>query len=218
MKHRGLVGRLRALRQYRAEPIDLTGRTPAPLLNAVRQLVARRHPAVDKLRVVFAGVKDAATHQLVERSGVAHLVRELGYLPHTASVAWLRVAQGLFLPLHDLPANRRALIVPGKTYEYLAAGRRILACLPEGDALDLVRRVGYGYIAMPCNPASIASALGQMLDDWLAGHTARPTPEWIASYERCALTHRLASLMDRVIGRDASTEVSPPVIQEKVAL
>ena len=43
------------------------------------------------------------------------------------------------LPMQDLRAGVRATIVPGKTYEYLATGRPILAAVPDGDARDTTR-------------------------------------------------------------------------------
>ena len=70
--------------------------------------------------------------------GGASIVETPGYLAHDETVALLRSADLLFLPMHDLPEGRRATIVPGKTYEYLASRRLILAVVPDGDARDLL--------------------------------------------------------------------------------
>src|SRR5206468_12100930 len=84
------------------------------------------------------------------------LVRYHGYLPHAQAVALMRSADLLFLPLHDLPPGTRARIVPGKTYEYLASGRPILAAVPDGDALDLLARMPGCHI---CRPTDVAAML-----------------------------------------------------------
>ena len=65
-----------------------------------------------------------------------------GYLAHDESLALVRSADLLLLPMQDLPAGTRAGLVPGKTYEYLASGRPILAAVPEGDARIYSKRLG----------------------------------------------------------------------------
>ena len=52
----------------------------------------------------------------------------------------MRSADLLFLPMHDLPPGARAGLIPYKTYEYLAAGRPILAAVPDGDVRDMLAR------------------------------------------------------------------------------
>ena len=84
--------------------------------------------------------------QVAERSP---FVRIRGYLNHLESIALIRSADLLFLPLQNLPAGQRAGNVPGKTYEYLAADRPILAALPDGDARDLVTAAGAAYVVDP---------------------------------------------------------------------
>ncbi|MBC22679.1 MAG: hypothetical protein CMJ32_02025 [Phycisphaerae bacterium] len=136
----GLKGRLAELASYRPEPINPTGRTPYFLLEAIRRIVdsgaCSRRP-----RLKLLGDIDPATRRCIEESGVQELVDEVGYLPHQQSVEALCRADVLFLPLHGLPEGRRALITPGKTYEYLASGRPILGAMCDSDARDLVASV-----------------------------------------------------------------------------
>ena len=72
----------------------------------------------------LAGVLTEADRRVAATSD---LVRTHGFVTHGESVALMRGADLLFLPMQDLPHGVRATIVPGKTYEYLAAGRPILA-------------------------------------------------------------------------------------------
>jgi len=200
LKERGLLGRLRKLKGYRAEPIDVAGRTAAPLLEAVRRLQSRNTPGIEALRIVLVGIDDPATTTLVREAGLDEQVLLTGYQPHETSIAWLRHAQCLFLPLHGLPPGHRSLIVPGKTYEYLAAGRPILAALPEGDARDLVERSGRGYLADPCDPDAIADALAQVLRQHRAGQLPDgPSAQWVRDYARPALTARFFEFVERIV-------------------
>jgi len=192
----GLRGRLRRCYTHRAEPIDVTGRTPLHLLAAMRKLIDAGHRHIDKLRLCQVGVPDPATQRMIDDSGIAPRVKLIGYVAHHESVAWVRHADALFLPLHGLPAGRRALITPGKTYEYLASGRPILGCLPEGDAADLIRRASQGHHGNPCDAAAIAEALGGLLDAWHAGLPAPAPDPWVADYDRAALARRVFAFLD----------------------
>ena len=77
-----------------------------------------------------------------------------GYVPHDESVRLLRSADLLFLPMHNVAAGWRVGIIPGKTYEYIAARRPILAAVPPGDAHDLLRSAGNAAI---CDPADVVA-------------------------------------------------------------
>jgi glycosyltransferase involved in cell wall biosynthesis len=184
---------IKKLVNYSPEQIVPSGRTVVHLLAAMKN-VSR------KVRLVLVGEIDASTQRCIDESGMSDRITCTGYVSHTESVCWLLRADGLFLPLHDLPDGERSLIVPGKTYEYLAAGRPILGCLPHGDARDLVEASGMGYLARPTDETQIAHALQAMPNDWSTGkyRDARPA-EWIAHYERKALTEKLAAFLDRVI-------------------
>ncbi len=186
--------------RYRAEPIKPAGRTPFYLLRALAVLRDRRHPLMSRLKVVFVGQADEASLRCVREQGMEAVVTFTGYLPHADSIDWLCRADALFLPLHGLPPGRRSLIVPGKTYEYLAAGRPILGCLPEGDARDLVEASGVGFCADPCDHLAIADALATLFESHEDGRHGSATPApWIERYSRKHQTEQLASFLDRVV-------------------
>ena len=122
-----------------------------------------------------------------------------GYLGHAASVELVRGADLLFCPMHDLPAGGSALIVPGKTYEYIAAGRPILAAMPPGDARELVRASGSGRV---CDPTDVAAMRTIIADELAALRDGRdPLPvdqEILHRYARPQLTAELARVLDAV--------------------
>ncbi len=200
--YRGPLGWLKRIKHYRPEPIDTSGRTPVHLLRAIRILRERGDPNVARLRVILVAGDDADTRRCVRESPAGDCVQLTGYVSHPDSVRHIREADALFLPLHGLPAGRRSLIVPGKTYEYLATGRPILGCLPAGDARDLVQRGGRAFCADPCRPTQIAAALAELLAAWRGGQFERPAPApWLARFERRALTQDLARFLEAVTSR-----------------
>jgi glycosyltransferase involved in cell wall biosynthesis len=169
--------------------LDILTRSDVYLLEAVDRLLAERPELRGAVEVHLAGVAAGAG----DDRGVA---RRRGYLAHADTLALMRSADLLFLPMHDLPPGTRARIVPGKTYEYLATGRPILAAVPDGDARDLLARAGGVTLCRPSDVAAMARAIAARIDD---GGGVRDTA-LLRRYERSALTADLAGLFDRVLG------------------
>jgi glycosyltransferase involved in cell wall biosynthesis len=180
---------------------DLLARSHVYLLRALERLVAADPALRSIVELHLAGV-------LSERDRAAAaspLVRERGYLAHAETVALMRSADLLFLPMHDLAPGERAGIVPGKTYEYLASGRPILAAVPDGDARDLLAQAQTAHLCRPTDVDAMAALLAAEIERWRAGLPPPAlAPALLAPYERRRLTAELAALFDRVLeGRGA---------------
>ena len=124
-------------------------------------------------------------------------VQQHGYLRHDEAVALMRSADVLFLPMHDLPPGMRTRTVPGKTYEYLASGRPILAALPDGDARDLLEGLPGVWLCRPTDVDSMAAALREM---GRVAHLPPPRPEGVERFERRRLAGRFVAVFDDVVG------------------
>jgi glycosyltransferase involved in cell wall biosynthesis len=123
-------------------------------------------------------------------------VRFHGYRSHAETVALLKGAQLLFLPMHDLPPGTRAGLVPGKTYEYVASGSAVLAAVPEGDARDLLVESGTATVCRPTDVKCMAEAIRARVAAWRRGVPQDPpNPDVLARYERRRLTADLASVL-----------------------
>jgi glycosyltransferase involved in cell wall biosynthesis len=182
--------RLRALRRVLggATPgLDILTRSDVYLLRAVERVLERRPDL--RIEVHLAGLAP----------GASPFVHAHGYLPHGEAVGLLRSADLLFLPMHDLPPGTRSRIVPGKTYEYLASGRPILAAVPDGDARDLLARAGSALLCRPADVDAMARAIESQADRREGGPALDPSV--LHEFERPALTRALATVFDRVLGR-----------------
>ena len=164
--------------------IEVPARSHLPLEAALRRL---REPG-RRIELHVAGPAR------LDEPGAA--VVDHGYLPHGEAVALMRSADLLYLAMHGLPAGVRTTTVPGKTYEYLAAGRPILAALPAGGARALLAgRAG----VRRWRPGDV-DCLARGVEAALAGELAGPPPaELLARFERRELTRRLAGVFDRVL-------------------
>ena len=141
---------------------------------------------------MLAGVTTEVDREVAAGSSVQ--VTFTGYISHAESVAIMRSSDLLFLPMHELPAGRRAGLVPGKTYEYLAAERPILAAVPDGDARELLQAAGNALICRPSAVDELAAQLRGAIDRWRRGVAPpKPSRPVLAAYERRELTRQLAA-------------------------
>lgn len=189
---------VRRLLRGSAQGVERRARSLAYLCEAVRRLRERKPALVDRLELHVAGVLSDADRRTLPND----LVRAHGYVPHVQAVDLMRSADLLFLPMHDLPPGRRATIVPGKTYEYLAARRPILAALPDGDARDLLSLTP---AAMVCRPTDV-NAMETTLDELLRGAAPHdrlfePRTSLLTRFERPHLAGELAAVFDRALAR-----------------
>jgi len=187
--------------------VDILARSHVFVLDAIEQIRGEL-PGTD-LELHLAGIASAADHE----AGRSEAVHFRGYLPHAETVALMRSADLLFLPMHDLPPGTRATIVPGKTYEYLGSGRPILAAVPDGDARDLLVRLPNAYLSRPRDSSAMATILRELAS---RKQEQGPAPdvgsELVEPYERRRLSADLAAVFDGVLATATSTR--NPILAE----
>ncbi len=180
--------------------VDILTRSHVVLLRAIEQWLKKRPEVENDLEIVFAGVTSEPDKAAVMKSGVANSIQFPGYLSHRESVELVRTADVLFLPMHNLDAGRRSRIVPGKTYEYIAAGQPILAAVPEGDARDFLKAAGTARITNPDDVQAMIDELDRLYLDWKSGKQNVPgNPEFMQRFSRENLSKELATVFAKVI-------------------
>ncbi len=180
--------------------VDILTRSHVFLLRAIEQWIGRHPEIALELELVFAGVISEQDRSVGENSVISHLIRFTGYLPHAESVRLIRTADLLFLPMHNLGGERRSRIVPGKTYEYMATGRPILAAVPEGDARDFLKRSGVALLTKPDDVGGMVRHLDNAYSAWKKGVSLiMPDYEFISGFDRAALTCELAAFFNQVL-------------------
>lgn len=200
----GLRQRRRAL-QYRifgrvAPGVELLPRSHYFLIQALAEW-QKHHPDLERdVQFRLVGEPRPADRQWVTQSSVASLVTFTGYLSHCDSLREVQQADLLFLPMHKLPPGKRATIVPGKTYEYLATGRPILAPVPAGDARDFLT---HGRTGLLCEPDDVSGMLRHLREQFDAWRSHAPSQlvdaAYVKRFERRALTRQLADELHAII-------------------
>jgi len=169
----------------------VSGRSPAPLLAAVRRL---RPDVAARLDVVFAGPLTDDERALIEASDgrwVGSLSREQTLALQRRADTLLVLAQGASGPS----------VATGKLFEYLGAGRPILVLGEDTAAAEIVRSAGAGIVASATDPEEIAAALQRLVED----PPPPPEPTAVEPYAFPAVAEKLAALVEEVSrsGREA---------------
>lgn len=177
-----------------------------PIVQAVERL-QHRHPDLAEL-LEF----ETVGRNLPEQSAFLDRLRRTGcrltvetYQPHAEVLQRMVRADAQCLLLSDVPGAER--VVPGKMFEYLAAGRPILAVMPTGDSSRIVQRFYPDNHYAPRDVAGIAEWLEKALREFKEGRSL-PEPlkaDEIRQYSRVAQTARLAELLNTVTSSNKVT-------------
>ena len=149
------------------------GRTPMPLLNALAAAV--REGIIDprRFRLRFLGTT-ALKSDLSEASRDLGLEGMVEFVPRVRRGDSLRAMMSASALLLLQPGH--TVSVPGKVYEYLAAGRPILAIAEKGEIADLMRDSGIGVLVTPSDERAIVMALRAVME-MAAGVMSMPRRE-----------------------------------------
>ena len=91
--------------------------------------------------------------------------------------------------------------VTGKAYEYLAAGRPVLAVTRGRDLTELIDKSSAGTSVSPENPEGIADALLELFAR--RNESFHPDSSYLTRYDRRHITAELAELFDDLTVRES---------------
>lgn len=160
--------------------------------------VLEADPALrDILRVkIFGRVVDSelAYFQDDDLTGVLQL---FGYIEHDELMCETMAADVLLITLSDLPGAHK--IITGKAFEYMAAGKQILAIMPEGETRRLLTQ-NYNKLSL-AGANDLGGILAALIDIVTNIKTIRDTAGFdVSHFSRKSLTFSLAAVFDKIAG------------------
>ena len=161
-------------------------RDPRPVLGAV----ARSGLDITMRFVGDFRPRDRAYAEALELGDRLEL---LGYVDRRRSLELQRDSEALLLLIQDAKGRGRG-VVTAKVFEYLAAGRPILAAVPlDGEAAAIVREAGAGDVVRPDDVTAITNSLVSMVERFEQGslEAVRLSPE---AKDRLSRERRLEEL------------------------
>lgn len=171
----------------------IRGHDERGLLAALREISREDTGLAGRLRLLIAGPLTAAERAELASPELAPVVRTVGELPHPQALRLQRQADALLLI-----TSRDVSIATGKLYEYLAAGRPILALAGDNEAAAIVAETGTGQTVVPDDVPAIRRALAAVA----SGELERSyEPRGLDRYLYPAPAEALAKLIDGVVER-----------------
>lgn len=171
-------------------------RDPEPLFQALAALLAGGQIDAARLQVKLRATgHDAYLRPLLRRYGIETVVTLLPPLPYRAALAEMLHADGLLI----LQASNCNHQIPAKLYEYLRAGRPLLALTDAvGDTAAVLRKAGIDTIAALDSREQIVRALPRFVALARAGAAPLASAATVAANSRRARSRELGELLNRV--------------------
>lgn len=193
-------GRIHLVHSGLLDPVD---RNPYPFFRALAQLKRAGAVSAKDLRVTLrATANDAPYRATLEELGIADIVELAPALPYVQALREMLDAHGLLV----FQAGNCNHQTPAKLYEYLRAGRPILAITdPVGDTAATL-------LAANCPREQIAviddeQHIGQRLADFIAllrqNRPPLTDPERVSQWSRKGQANSLAQVLDRLVPRQS---------------
>jgi glycosyltransferase involved in cell wall biosynthesis len=174
-------------------------------------LVLQRHPDV-KLVLVGDGQTRPAVERMVEQNGLRPSVVMTGAVPHSRVPDMVSIADVAVVPSTPMTASRGGTGTPLKLFEYMAAGKAIVATALN-EAAEVIQDGQNGLLVAAGDSARFAAAILTLLDDPVErdrlGQNARR--QAIEQYSWEQYTRRLENIYLHVLRNAPSTSPVPEI-------
>ncbi|MDP2369229.1 glycosyltransferase [Rhodoferax sp.] len=178
-------------------------RDPTQLFAALGQLKRSGTLTPDDLRIRFrASVHDDLLRTLAQAQDAQDFIELCPAIAYREALAEMMAVDALLV----MQASNCNAQIPAKIYEYLRAGRPILALTdPAGDTADVLRRAGLHDIARLDSVDEITQVLPRLVRDWRAGKTELPQALAVEQASRRGRSRVLADLLVQATTARSST-------------
>jgi glycosyltransferase involved in cell wall biosynthesis len=179
-------------------------RSPEPLLEALRILLIDKPHLRNDVRLIFLSILSQKDLELIQQQGLKDIVKVVGYVPHDQCLRYQKGAEVLVQIIS--PHENAEIMMTQKVFEYLGAGRPILAIVPPGPCRDLVESVEAGRTVLNNDIIAIKNAIADFISEWCKRGLEGVPPEKITQFTRRKLTEQLAFALYRLYRKRMDNE------------
>lgn len=168
-------------------------RNPEVLWKALSELLVENAELQTKLEIKLVGKVDVSVMQSLEKYNLQSYLRKIDYLPHDEVIKEQQKSHVLLLLINDTPNSKG--IVTGKFFEYMSAGRPILAIGPtDGDVSEILNDTQAGEIVGYSDLKELKKYIVSLMhSEKIIGNS-----EAINKYSREELTKKLVEILNQI--------------------
>ncbi|MFY7863790.1 glycosyltransferase [Roseateles sp.] len=171
------------------------GYGPNDLYSAIVALKAEMPDLSQRLQVTMAGFKPGKAAE----DGIEDVVTELGRVSHERALEIMRESDALYLPVSGGVYDLASL--PGKIFEYVGSGRRIIAsATPGSEVRRVLEAVGLYRAVVPGDISGLSGLLKGLVNRTGMEQFGLRDPAAVARYERSSQAAALAKVFDGLGG------------------
>jgi len=177
-------------------------RSPRAFLAGLQSFLRRRPEAGGKIVAEFVGAFRDEDRKHIASLGLDDSVEVRGYMPHAQCVRETRLADVLWMTIGE--SRGMDVASTGKLYEYIAAGKPILACMTDCAARRELEKHGAAFFCPPDDDEAISEHIEKLFDLFRARALPAPPADYVAQFDRRLLTGELARIFGKVLRVDGS--------------
>ncbi|WMN07698.1 glycosyltransferase [Marivirga arenosa] len=136
--------------QYLPRIEDWSYRSPLYFFKTLRRVLKKNQYLSSRVQVVFAGQKPDWFDEMVKNYCLQEVVQHIGFINKVEVQDLINQADYLLITSSKIPDGKE-YSVAGKTFEYIANQKTILAFVNEGEQKDVLRKTGLAYMFNPDN-------------------------------------------------------------------
>src|SRR5208283_4485590 len=162
---------------------------------ALEEMVKRDSSVRELVKVKVFGRIVPSEMDYFQNNSIKDMIEICGYIEHDKLMSELLDADVLLLSLSNQPGSHK--IIPGKTFEYMATGKHILAIVPESEVRQvLLKNYDNFTVVFPDSSEDIADALANLLHTF--EDIRHKKGKDVSQFSRKKLTEKLANVFDKV--------------------
>ncbi|MEE9448701.1 MAG: glycosyltransferase [Ignavibacteriaceae bacterium] len=184
---------------------------PGRIFRAISNLLKQRADFQKKIKLRFIGQLDNPGDfeniNYFRQIGLDQYSELIEYQPHHHAIAEMRQSTILLLLIGEYPHSESVLT--GKIFEYVRAGRPILAAVPpSGLAAEVIRNTNSGLVVSNINVDDIKEGISKMFDLFIANKLEQSFKRNnIEKYSRLNLTRELSDVFNKTIKLKSSYSI-----------
>lgn len=175
---------------YSARKEDWLYRSPHFFFQGLRQLFSSNPEYRQMIRVEFAGKVPEWLKRQVEHFSLKDVVCFRGYLKHVDCIQFQGDCDALLITAAKVLGGEDYSI-SSKSFEYVAAGKPILAVTPPGAQRDFFSNSGLAAVCSPDDPCEVASAIATIA---FGGRTWTAGEEFLHKYNPETVSSQMAAV------------------------